>query len=240
MLPPERAAREDHHAMIRTTPRARRAPRSPFLALALFGWLALAASAGAQGQPTLDDLNRAVQLNNVVEVRALLDRGFDANSVDPRGNTLLMQAAWEGNTDVARLLLDKRARINLRNPGGETAMMLAALRGQLPVVQLLYERGAEINHGGWTPLHYCSFEGRTDVCRFLVGKQANVDARAPNGATALMIASRQGHEDIVRLLLKAGADPNIETDRGGTALDWALKAGNTNIGDQLKKAGAKK
>jgi ankyrin repeat protein len=222
---------------------ARRPPplgsaRRALAALLLLGSLALALPANAQ--PTLDDLLRAVQTNDLVEVRALIERGFDPSSVDARGNTLLMQAAWEGNADMAKLLLDKRARINLRNPAGETAIMLAALRGQLPVVQLLYERGAEINHGGWTPLHYCAFEGKAEVCRFLVAKQANVDARAPNRATALMIASRQGSEDIVKLLLAAGADANAEADRGGTPLSWALKAGNTDIGDLLKKAGAKK
>jgi hypothetical protein len=212
--------------------------RRALAALLLVGSLVFTLPVSAQ--PTLDDLLRAVQTNNLVEVRALIDRGFDPNSVDARGNTLLMQAAWEGNADMVKLLLDKRARINVRNPAGETAMMLAALRGQLPVVQLLYERGAEINHGGWTPLHYCAFEGKAQVCRFLVARQANVDARAPNRATALMIASRQGSEDIVKLLLAAGADPNAEGDRGGTPLGWALKAGNTDIGDLLKKAGAKK
>lgn len=216
-----------------------RAPHA-LAALFLVGSLALGIPVHGQGQPTLDDLNRAVETSNLAEVRALLDRGFDPNSVDPRGNTLLMQAAWQGNAEMTRLLLDKRTRINLRNPGGETAIMLAALRGHLPVVQLLYDRGAEINHGGWTPLHYCAFEGKTEVCRFLVAKQASVDARAPNGATALMIASRQGHEEIVRLLLKGGADPNVETDRGGTALEWAAKAGNTVIADALRKAGARR
>lgn len=199
---------------------------------------AVASPAGAQ--PTLDDLNRAVQTKNTAEVRALLDRGFDPNSVDPRGNTLLMQAAWEGDAEMAKLLLDKRARPNLRNPGGESAIMIASLRGHLPVVELLYSRGAEINPPGWTPLHYCAWEGKADVCRFLLAKQANVDARAPNGATPLMIAARQGHDEIVRLLIKQAADVNAENDRGATALEYAVKAGNTVIVELLRKAGARR
>lgn len=223
-----------------------RVPRGPAerlvsrAAAVLLALACVAFGVPAQAQPTLDDLNRAVQTNDLAEVRKLLDRGFDPNSVNARGQTLLMQAAWEGSADMTKLLIEKRARINLRNAAGETALMLAALRGQLPVVQVLYERGAEINHGGWTPLHYCAFEGKVDVCRYLLSKQASVDARAPNGATALMIASRQGSEELVKLLLAAGADPNIESDRGGTPLGWALKAGNTDIGELLKKAGAKK
>jgi ankyrin repeat protein len=116
--------------------------------------------------------------------------------------------------------------------------MLAAMRGQLAVVELLYNKGAEINHSGWTPLHYCAWEGKVDVCRFLIAKKADVNARAPNESTPLMVASRQGGQEIVRLLLANGANPNLESDRGVTAMQFALKAGNTDIADFLKKAGA--
>lgn len=198
----------------------------------------LLAAGSAWAQPTLDDLFRAVDTNNVSEVRSLIDRGMDANSTNAQGRTLLMQAAWEGHTEIVQVLVDKRARLNVRNPNGETAIMLAAMRGNLAIVEFLYSKGAEINHAGWTPLHYCAWEGKTDVCRFLVARKADVNARAPNDATPLMMASRQGAQDVVRLLLANGANPNLENDRGMTAMQFALKAGNTDIAEILKKAGA--
>ncbi|MCU0897267.1 MAG: ankyrin repeat domain-containing protein [Burkholderiales bacterium] len=202
-------------------------------------FVALLLGAGtATAQPTLDDLFRAVDTNNVLEVRSLIDRGMDANSTNAQGRTLLMQAAWDGHIEIVQLLLDKRARLNVRNPSGETAIMLAAMRGNLAVVELLYNKGAEINHSGWTPLHYCAWESKTEVCRFLVAKKADVNARAPNDSTPLMVASRQGAQEVVRLLLANGANPNLESDRGMTAMELALKAGNTDIADMLKKAGA--
>jgi uncharacterized protein len=198
----------------------------------------LLVAASASAQPTLDDLFRAVDTNNMSEVRSLIDRGMDANSTNAQGRTLLMQAAWDGHTEMVQLLADRRARLNVRNPGGETAIMLAAMRGNLPIVELLYNKGAEINHSGWTPLHYCAWEGKTDVCRFLISKKADVNARAPNESTPLMVASRQGAPEVVRLLLANGANPNLESDRGVTAMQLALKAGNTDIAEMLKKAGA--
>ena len=73
----------------------------------------------------------------------------------------------------------------------------------------------------------------------MLAKGAEIDAQAPNGATALMIASRQGHLETVRLLLWEDSDPQIRTDSGATALQWALKAGNSEIAKLLQQAGAK-
>ncbi len=203
---------------------------------AFFPLLCVAGIAAAQ--PTLDDLFRAVEVNDVATVQSLVDRGMDVNSTNAQGRTILMQAAGGGHADMVKMLLAKRARPNLRAPTGETAIMFAAMKGSLPVVELLYAGGAEINHSGWTPLHYCAWEGHVDVCRFLIAKKADVDARAPNEATPLMIAARQGQQEIVRILLAAGANPNLESDRGMTATQFALKAGNTDIAELLRKAGA--
>jgi ankyrin repeat protein len=39
-----------------------------------------------------------------------------------------------------------------------------------------------------------------------MARGANVNARAPNGATPLMLAAREGHERLARVLLEAGAN----------------------------------
>ena len=117
--------------------------------------------------------------------------------------------------------------------------MMAALKGQLEMAQLLVASGAEINHSGWTPLAYAAFGGHAQVVEFLIDKGADVDARAPNHATALMMAAKSGHAEVVKLLLEADADTDIKTADGITALKWAKESGHSKIKEMLQKAGAR-
>lgn len=205
----------------------------------LFFFVFMSATSVGYAQ-TLDDLFRAVETNNVAEVNRLLARGMDVNSADPEGRTLLMRAAWDGQDDLVKLLLDRKARIDQRNARGETAIMMAAFRGHLETVKLLHARGAPLDGPGWTPLHYAAFNGNTAVAKYLLDNKANIDAKAPNGATALMLAARGGHIETAKLLIWQVADVNAETDRGDTALKWALESKNTDIAKLLQQAGAKK
>jgi ankyrin repeat protein len=43
------------------------------------------------------------------------------------------------------------------------------------------------------------------VIRALLAGKADVNAKAGNGATALMLASKYRHQDVVKLLKEAGA-----------------------------------
>ena len=54
---------------------------------------------------------------------------------------------------------------------------------------------------------------------------ADVNARAPNGASALFIASYTGHAECVQILLEAGADPNA----GSRCLECARNRGFPKI-----------
>ena len=209
----------------------------PFLRV-LAGICALAVAGSGLAQ-SLDDMFKAVKSNDGTTVERLLQRGVDVNSTDSRGETLLMQASREGHEEIVSQLIAYRAKVNARSGAGDTALMLAAIKGYLPIVTRLQAAGAEINHSGWNPLLYAAFEGKTAVCRFLLEKGAEIDALAPNGASALMIASRQGNLETVKLLLSERANPRIKTPDGVTALQWALKAGNSDIAALLKQAGAK-
>ena len=73
-------------------------------------------------------------------VKLLLDKGADVNSVDYRGYTPLMQAAYCDRVaaELIRLLLAKGANVNATGEG-ETPLSLAAKRGETEVTRLLRE-----------------------------------------------------------------------------------------------------
>ncbi|WP_291992077.1 ankyrin repeat domain-containing protein [Candidatus Accumulibacter sp. ACC003] len=185
------------------------------------------------------DMEEALISGNTSWAIELLDKGMDVNSVDPAGNTLLMQTVQRNNKDFFEHLLQRRARLNVRNRNGETALSLAAYSGNLAFVKRLVEAGADVNLYGWSPLIYATFNGHKTTVEYLLSKGANVNAKTENGSTALLFAARFGHQEIVTLLLKNQADPNIANESGATAVDWALKTQNTDIAELLGKAGGR-
>ena len=194
--------------------------------IAAVGYLAFMASAWAG---SYDDFFKAVQLDNPRGVEALLQRGFDPNTVNPEGVPALIKALQEQSFKVASVLASQeQTRIDVRNARDESPLMLAALRGQETLVVHLVSRGAAVNKSGWTPLHYAATGGHLRVAAFLIGAHADVNAESPNGTTPLMMAAMYANSGMVKLLLESGAEAYPRNDQGLDAEDFALKAGRVD------------
>ena len=89
---------------------------------AAFGTFAHAAAAAAE-----EDFAIAVANDRVGQVKELLARGVDPNTVDAIGDPMLLVAARAGNVNTVEALLAARADVNVRNKFGDTAIMAAAL-----------------------------------------------------------------------------------------------------------------
>lgn len=208
----------------------------------LLGMAALAVlSTPSRAQPvgTLDDLFAATRANDIARVRRMLDAGYDVNSTNAQGDSLLILASREGAADVARLLLTRRARVEQRSRAGESALLLASIRGHLPIVRALLDAGADPTGSDWTPLHYAAAGGHEAVCKLLLDRGAAIDARTANGTTPLMMAARQGHFAVVKLLLWEVADPNLKNESGASALSYAERSQNAEMAKLLRQAGAR-
>ncbi len=186
-----------------------------------------------------EDMLDAVRRDDTKAVAGFLKRGFDANTTDAEGNSLLMLAIKESSAGSVKLLLETRVQINARNALGENALMLAAMAGQLEIVRNLLLRGAQPNQAGWTPLMYAAFNGSVEISRLLLAYGAQINATADNGYTALMMAAREGHPELVSWLIAQGADPGLKTMDGLTALSIAREKKRPDIVKLLGKAGGK-
>lgn len=192
------------------------------LQLVLVWVLSLGALGQAAWAGSYDDFFRAITQNDAAAVRALLARGFDANTVDESGQPALHRALRLGAFDVAQLLVDApAAQIDVRNASDETPLMLAALKGQRALVQRLLALGADVNKPGWAPLHYAATAGHVGILDDLLQAHAYIDAESPNASTPLMMAAGYGNPSAVKALLEAGADPTLKNQLGLSALDFA-------------------
>ncbi len=169
-----------------------------------------------------DDFFAAVERDANSRVLELLLRGFDPNTIGPRGSTALMIAIQEPSPKVLQVLLGlDQVNVNLINRHDESALMLASLKGLEPAARRLIERGADVNKTGWTPLHYAATGGHVGIMRLLFEHHAFVDPESPNGTTPLMMAARYGNAEAVKLLLEEGAVATARNRLGLNALDFA-------------------
>lgn len=128
---------------------------------------------------TWQDANLAALCGRRRVLKALLMRGVDINYLEGYGGTaavsLVMSAAFAGETDTVQALVKWGADVNLSNENGWTALLSAVSSGHTEVAALLLSLGAD------------------------AGKAHN------SGDTPLTRAAQQGHQEIVTLLKEAGA-----------------------------------
>lgn len=172
-----------------------------------------------------DDFFTAIKRDDAQAVKALLVRGFDANTIDPTGQYGLYLALRESSLKAAQVLIDwPKTDVNRLNAKDESALMLAALKGHQGLAErLIKQRGADVNKTGWTPLHYAASGGQLPLIGLLLEHSAYIDAESPNGTTPLMMAAMYGTPAAVKLLLQEGADPQLKNQQGLSALQFAQR-----------------
>ncbi|MFN3375486.1 MAG: ankyrin repeat domain-containing protein [Burkholderiaceae bacterium] len=187
-----------------------------------------------------EDFFVAVQRDDAQTIAALLRRGFDPNTRDPKGEVAITLALQAGALKAAQALLASRMlNVNALNRNGESPLMMAALKGHVAEARALIARDADVNKTGWTPLHYAATgtsAQQTELIALLIEHHAYIDAASPNGTTPLMMAAHYGTAEAVRLLLQEGADPTLRNALGLTAADFALRASRQSIADMVVEA----
>ncbi len=187
-----------------------------------------------------EDFFVAIVRDDDAAIAALLRRGFDPNTRDPKGQVGLTLALQNGSFKAfMALLASTQVTVEARNAQDESPLMMAALKGNLAAVKALLERDADVNKTGWTPLHYAASAGSRQhlaIIALLLENHAYIDATSPNGTTPLMMAAQYGSNEAVQLLLDEGADPTLKNQLGLTAADFALRVSRTESADKIASA----
>jgi hypothetical protein len=87
---------------------------------------------------------------------------------------------------------------------------------------------------GRTCLLTAAYNGRLDICRLLIDKGADIEAKSSDGVNPLNSAAGQGgHIEIVRLLCDRGADIEARDNGGWRPLHYAAINGHISIVKEL-------
>jgi ankyrin repeat protein len=175
-------------------------------------------------------------------VRVLLDYGADPNARDEDGEIPLHQVSRTSPDDfrlfdsgVVQLLLERGADLNALDKNGETPLHSACYYGTIEVALALVDHdGAELsvlNIDGQTPLHrlfqdigwllnrlFVSKEEIDLLCKQLLERGLDVNARDKNQATPLHLASHTPWSEVVQVLLDNGAEVDARNADGQTPL----------------------
>ncbi|XP_040841380.1 protein phosphatase 1 regulatory subunit 12B isoform X3 [Ochotona curzoniae] len=189
------------------------------------------------------------------EVRKLLARGADINTVNVDGLTALHQACIDENLDMVKFLVENRANVNQQDNEGWTPLHAAASCGYLNIAEYFLNHGASVgivNNEGEVPSDLAEEPAMKDLLLEQVKKQGVdleqsrkeeeqqmlQDARqwlnsgkvedvrqARSGATALHVAAAKGYAEVLRLLIQAGCELNVQDHDGWTPLHAAAHWG---------------
>ena len=86
---------------------------------------------------------------------------------------------------------------------------------------------------GWTCLKIAASAGHVDICRLLLDKEAQLEAKSIIGNTPLHLAASQGRVEIVRLLCDRGADVEACDNTGWKPLHIAAYWGRISVVKEL-------
>eukprot|EP00302_Diacronema_sp_CCMP2436_P006938 CAMPEP_0179895204 /NCGR_PEP_ID=MMETSP0982-20121206/35697_1 /TAXON_ID=483367 /ORGANISM="non described non described, Strain CCMP 2436" /LENGTH=562 /DNA_ID=CAMNT_0021791851 /DNA_START=18 /DNA_END=1706 /DNA_ORIENTATION=+ len=173
----------------------------------------------------------AVRDGQLDDLRMLLEQGgLDINSRDWTGDTVLVEAARLGKTEVVDYLIAHGAEVDHANERGETAL-LAAVGSARPeataIVLALLAAGAELhatNKERMGVAHYAALAGKLDVLQLLGEKGAALNMPNVRADTPLLLAARRGKAKALQFLIGAGARADAVGSRGEGCAILAVRA----------------
>nr|WP_317633033.1 ankyrin repeat domain-containing protein [uncultured Flavobacterium sp.] len=176
--------------------------------------------------------------NNLTEVKRLIEKGENINTVNKEGKSILLLAVINNQTEMATFLTQQGADVNLQAKNSDTAFLFAGASGQTKMVKLFLEHGARFdiyNRYGGTALIPACERGHVETVKVLAQvKNFPINHVNNLGWTGLMEAVVLGdgsfkYQEIIKILLEHGADQNINDFDNISALQHAKNKGQTEI-----------
>lgn len=184
-------------------------------------------------------LHMAVKIASQSMVELILSRRVRPDPVNSSGDTPLHMAMTAANENLVHILLQAGADVHRRDGRGNTILHLLCSRPGTAREQLLtelinfYSEVNQRNFSDLTALHIAAESGSEKMLQILVNAGARLDARLPDGSTALFFC----RTSFIPFLLKLGARIDLTDNSGQTAFVNARLKGDEARIQEFKKTG---
>ncbi len=125
----------------------------------------------------------------------LIKNDYDINDIDKvgqYGNSALMKAVREGNSEITKDILALNPNLEIKNIDGNTALWNACFGQNYKCVELLVDAGINLNttnDNGVTALMYCASAGKEDMVKLLLEFNANKEIKNLDDFKAIDLAA---------------------------------------------------
>ena len=191
----------------------------------------LISGASIRNQEGTDIITRATS----TEIASLLvDAGSDIDTIDPCGESILMDATVLRDIVWVRGLLELGADPDA-NSTGETALHLAAKLGEHEIAKLLIRAGANVSQAdvdGWTPLMYAA---TLETAQLLVDNGASTQ---PVDDISENVISKHIDPEIIDLLLSVTDDQAVASSGLGSLIRRSAEDNQLELVDFVLSRGA--
>ena len=178
---------------------------------------------------------------NVVKY-LIKDLGFNVNTKNKKGETLLHWAAYYGQTKIVKYLTEKGADVNAKDRLNRTPLFYATIGGYLDICKILVNHGAILKSSNCnnSPIIQALLAGHLGIVKYFIEDVGfNINKKDEKGWTLLHYAIFFKYKKIAKYLINKGANVNIKSKNGYTPLVLAKSRGLLDIVKLLKQHGAR-
>nr|KAF6405854.1 transient receptor potential cation channel subfamily A member 1 [Rousettus aegyptiacus] len=165
-------------------------------------------------------LHLAVQNGHNEVVKVLTEhRSTDTNLDGENGNTALIIACFQDNSEALQMLLNKGAKACKANKWGYFPIHQAAFSGAKKCMDIILKYGDEhgysrqshinfVSNGNVSPLHMAVQSGDLEMIKMCLDNGAQLELMESGKCTALHFAATQGATEIVKLMISSYSGSN--------------------------------
>ncbi len=127
-----------------------------------------------------NEIDLAARSGQVGRVEEILKTGYNINSKNEKGHSILMLAAYNGHYNLVQFLISQGADINSMDYSGSSILMGVVFKGHNQIFDLLVKAGANLelqNQKKQTALDYAIMFGKRDLI-FKINQTLNTNRSA--------------------------------------------------------------